>query len=123
MVFYALVAIHVISHQRTPGRLVVTSFPGTLQYIPYKRISYFDNSSWETIKLRGTIHYRPQTKFGARQCFYTSLSFCSLGCLPTGGGGRWADPPEPENRAVRIPLECFLILPLICEEIVSCSLN
>ena len=26
--------------------------------------------------------YRPQTKFGARQCFYTCLSFCSGGGFP-----------------------------------------
>ena len=30
------------------------------------------------------FNYRPQTKFGARECFYTCVSFCSRGW---GGGG------------------------------------
>ena len=42
MVFYALVAIHMISHQRTSGRLVVTSFPSALQYIPCERMEVLD---------------------------------------------------------------------------------
>ena len=32
------------------------------------------------------------------------------GVCPRGEGGYWADPPELEKRAVRILLECFLVL-------------
>ena len=75
-------------------------------------------------------YYRLQTKFGARQCFYTCVSFCSPGvgfpacitghmirgvCIRGGGG---ADPPAEihgilqdtvNKRVVRILLECFLV--------------
>ena len=58
-------------------------------------------------------YYRPQTKFGERQCFYTCVSFCSQGGSASSGGG--ADPPPPilqdidNKRTVRILLECILV--------------
>ena len=118
MVFYALVPVHVISHQRTPGRLVVTSFPGTLQYIPCKGISYFDNSFWETIKLRGTIHYHPQGNVVLRVCH----SVRGGGCLPTGGGGL-GRPPATRKAGGTHPTGMLSCLLLVCEQILSCSLK
>ena len=34
---------------------------------------------------RMKFYYRPQTKFGARLCFHTRLSYCSHGGLCPGG--------------------------------------
>ena len=78
--------------------------------------------------------YRSQTKLGARQCFYSRVSFCSPGwggeggVLHPGGGCLWGrdcikgglgrSPPTEihgilritvNRRAVRILLECFLV--------------
>ena len=55
----------------------------------------------ETLKRLINTFYRPQMKFGARQCFYSCLSVHSGVCL------QGADPPETEKRAVRILLACF----------------
>ena len=45
---------------------------------------------------------RPQTKFGARSCFYTCRWFCSqVGCIPACSGtdtlSPWADTPQTDT--------------------------
>ena len=52
-----------------------------------------------------SIYYRPQKKFGARECFYTCLSFCLQ--IPLD-----AEPPSNtvNKWAVCILLECTLVV-------------
>ena len=77
------------------NQILLCTYPAIHKNIFYLLATFSDNN------------YRPQTKFGARLCFYSRVSFCSWGGsgwsafvgggVPTGGSasrGGWVDPPR-----------------------------